>query len=98
MATLDFFGHTRDGNNNGLPFQSPQKRQEKDRSLMSDPPPPLVEVMGVKKMDAEAKVATARTPRAPAVNNHGGLGLWNFIEIGDSWTASTTITGRFSQC
>jgi len=27
----------------------------------------------------------------PAVNNHGGLGRWAFIEITDPWDAATTI-------
>ena len=27
----------------------------------------------------------------PAVNNHGGLGRWEFIEITDPWDAKNTI-------
>jgi type III restriction enzyme len=51
----------------------------------------LVEVTGEKKKDKAAKVATARTLWAPAINNHGGFGRWAFIEISDPWDAQKTI-------
>ena len=51
----------------------------------------LIEVTGEKKKDKAAKVTTARTLWAPAVNNHGGFGRWNFIEITDPWDAKGTI-------
>ena len=51
----------------------------------------IVEVTGEKKKDKAAKVATARTLWAPAINNHGGFGRWAFIEIADPWDAKNTI-------
>jgi type III restriction enzyme len=51
----------------------------------------LIEVTGEKKKDKAAKVGTARTLWVPAVNNHGGLGRWAFIEIGDPWDAENAI-------
>ena len=47
----------------------------------------IVEVTGEKKKDKAAKAATARTLLVPAVNNHGGFGRWDFIEISDPWDA-----------
>ena len=51
----------------------------------------LIEVTGEKKKDKAAKVATARTLWVPAVNNHGALGRWSFIEIADPWDAVNAI-------
>lgn len=51
----------------------------------------IIEVTGEKKKDKAAKVATARTLWVPAVNNHGGLGRWAFLEITDPWDAQNTI-------
>jgi len=51
----------------------------------------LIEVTGAKDKEKAAKVATARTLWAPAVNNHGGFGRWAFIEIEDPWNAENTI-------
>jgi type III restriction enzyme len=51
----------------------------------------LLEVTGEKKKDKAAKVSAARTLWVPAVNNHGGFGRWEFIEIADPWDALTTI-------
>jgi type III restriction enzyme len=51
----------------------------------------IVEVTGEKKKDKAAKVSTARTLWAPAVNNHGGFGRWGFLEIDDPWNAKNTI-------
>jgi len=51
----------------------------------------IVEVTGEKKKDKAAKVATARTLWAPAINNHGGFGRWAFIEIDDPWDAQNFI-------
>ena len=56
-----------------------------------DPLNVIVEVTGEKKMEKEAKVATARTLWVPAVNNHGGLGRWAFVEVDDPWDASATL-------
>jgi len=51
----------------------------------------ILEVTGEKKKDKAAKVAAARTLWVPAVNNHGGLGRWAFLEITDPWDAKNTI-------
>ena len=51
----------------------------------------LVEVTGEKRKDKEAKTAAARKLWIPAVNNHGGLGRWSFIEIDDPWNAEKAI-------
>ena len=51
----------------------------------------LIEVTGEKKKDKAAKVATARTLWVPAVNNHGGYGRWDFIEVADPWDAENVI-------
>ncbi|MBI5234758.1 MAG: DEAD/DEAH box helicase family protein [Deltaproteobacteria bacterium] len=51
----------------------------------------IVEVTGEKKKDKAAKVSTARTLWVPAINNHGGLGRWAFIEVADPWDAKNTI-------
>lgn len=56
--------------------------------------PPLhviLEVTGERKKDKEAKVATARRLWVPAVNNHGGFGLWAFVEVRDPWDAKHLI-------
>lgn len=54
----------------------------------------IIEVTGEKKKDKVAKVATARTLWVPAVNNHGGFGMWDFLEISDPWDAEKTIRGH----
>ncbi|MBI5238301.1 MAG: DEAD/DEAH box helicase family protein [Deltaproteobacteria bacterium] len=51
----------------------------------------IVEVTGEKKKDKAAKVSTARTLWVPAINNHGGLGRWAFIEVADPWDVKKTI-------
>lgn len=56
-----------------------------------DPLSLIIEVTGQKKRDKEAKVATARLLWIPAVNNHGSLGRWAFLEIDDPWDAKNTI-------
>lgn len=57
----------------------------------------LVEVTGEKKKDKAAKVATARTLWVPAVNNHGGFGRWDFIEVADPWDAQALIRAHVPQ-
>lgn len=54
----------------------------------------IIEVTGEKKKDKVAKVATARTLWVPAVNNHGGFGRWDFLEISDPWDAENAIRGH----
>jgi type III restriction enzyme len=51
----------------------------------------VIEVTGEKKKDKEHKVSTAQNLWVPAVNNHGGLGRWAFIEIMDPWRAKTLL-------
>jgi len=48
-------------------------------------------VTGERKKDKVAKVATARTLWVPAVNNHGRLGRWSFLEILDPWDARNAM-------
>lgn len=51
----------------------------------------ILEVSGEARKDKAAKVAHARNFWIPAVNNHGSLGRWGFIEITDPWDAENTI-------
>jgi type III restriction enzyme len=51
-----------------------------------------VEVSGQKdKADKLAKVQTSKTLWVPAVENHGGFGRWQYVEIDDPWNAMTVI-------
>ena len=45
----------------------------------------VIEVSGEKRADKAAKVKSARELWIPAVNNHGGFGRWEFVEITDPW-------------
>ncbi len=56
----------------------------------------LIEVTGEKRKDKAAKVAAARTLWVPAVNNHGGFGRWNFVEVDDPWDAESVIRGHLA--
>jgi adenine-specific DNA methylase len=51
----------------------------------------LTEKTGKSKRDKAARIATARTLWVSAVNNHGGFGRWDFIEIADPWDAMNTF-------
>lgn len=51
----------------------------------------LIEVTGERRKDKAAKVSAAKNLWVPAVNNHGGLGRWSFIEIQDPWDAQRLI-------
>jgi len=51
----------------------------------------IIEVTGEKKKDKAAKVATVRDLWVQAVNNHGGFGKWEFIEITDPWNTKNEI-------
>ena len=57
----------------------------------------IVEVTGEKKKDKAAKVATARTLWVPAINNHGGFGRWEFLEVADPWDAQNLVRGFLKQ-
>jgi type III restriction enzyme len=51
----------------------------------------ILEVSGEARKDKAAKVSTARDLWVSAVNNHGGFGRWEFIEISDPWDTANTI-------
>jgi type III restriction enzyme len=57
----------------------------------------IIEVTGEKKKDKAAKVETTRTLWVPAVNNHGGFGRWDFIEVTDPRDAQNLIRAYLSQ-
>ncbi|MBW4558206.1 MAG: DEAD/DEAH box helicase family protein [Trichormus sp. ATA11-4-KO1] len=51
----------------------------------------IVEVSGEARKDKAVKVSTTQNFWIPAINQHGGFGRWNFIEITDPWDAENTI-------
>lgn len=51
----------------------------------------IIEVSGEVRKDKSIKIETARNQWVPAVNQHGGLGRWAFINITDPWDAENTI-------
>ena len=51
----------------------------------------IIEVTGEKRKEKAAKIAAARNFWIPAVNNHGGFGRWDFLEITDPWDAKNVI-------
>ncbi|HBE56846.1 MAG TPA: restriction endonuclease subunit R [Cyanobacteria bacterium UBA11149] len=51
----------------------------------------IIEVSGEARKDKAAKVATAQKLWIPAVNNHQGLGRWDFLEITDPWDGENII-------
>jgi type III restriction enzyme len=57
----------------------------------------ILECTGQKKKDKEAKVTTAQTLWAPAVNNHGAFGRWGFLEIDDPWDAKNAIRSKLKE-
>jgi len=63
----------------------------RDREVPEDLLHLITEVTGEKKRDKESKVQTARNLLVPAVNNHGGMGRWAFLEIRDSWDVTRFI-------
>ena len=56
-----------------------------------DPLNLILEVSGEARKDKAVKVDTARSLWIPAVNNHGSLGHWEFLEISDPWDLQNTI-------
>ena len=44
-----------------------------------------------RRKDKAAKVAAARDPWVPAINNDGRFGRWAFVEITDPWDATNMI-------
>lgn len=63
----------------------------------TDPLNLIIEVTGEKKKDKAAKVATARTLWVPAINNHGGYGRWDFLEVADPWDAQNLLRSRINR-
>jgi len=57
----------------------------------SEPLNLIIEVTGEHRREKAAKVAVAETYWIPAVNNHGGLGRWSFLEVSDPWDAANLI-------
>lgn len=51
----------------------------------------IIEVSGEKRSDKDAKVAAACNFWVPAVNNHGGFGRWDFVEVTEPEDAKNTI-------
>jgi type III restriction enzyme len=53
----------------------------------------IVEVSGGRKAPGPtaAKADTARYQWCPAVNNHGGFGLWAYTEVTDMRTAAAVL-------
>ena len=56
----------------------------------------IVEVSGRGKLEKTAKVSTVKNLWIPAVNQHGGFGRWEFIEITDPWNAENEINAYIS--
>ncbi len=101
--------------NQGLGFFIPYTMQGKSKNYMPDFLTKIddgrgendllnliVEVSGEARTDKDIKVETARKQWIPAVNQHGGFGRWEFINITDPWDAENTIkaaiqTGNFNQ-
>jgi len=57
----------------------------------------IIEVTGEKRKEKAAKVITARTLWVPAINNHGGFGRWEFLEVADPWNGQNLIRGFLNQ-
>lgn len=51
----------------------------------------VIEVTGENKENKAVKVRTAKDLWVHAVNNHGGFGRWDFIEIRDPWNAKNLL-------
>lgn len=93
--------------NQGLGFTIPYTMENRERKYFPDfivcmngngagPLNLICEVSGERRKDKVAKVATARNLWTPAVNNHGGFGQWDFLEISDPWDAKNTISAALS--
>lgn len=96
--------------NHGLNFEVPyavaggERRYRPDFIVRIDdgngPTNPLhliCEVKGYRKLDAQFKREAMDTHWVPAVNNHGGFGRWDFIEIGDVYQAETLIRAHLDK-
>jgi type III restriction enzyme len=88
--------------NHGLGFEVPYLHQGAERRYWPDfilevskgadePLHLIVEIKGYRQGDAQAKADTMRSLWVPAVNNHGKLGRWAFLEIRDIHEAAKQI-------
>jgi type III restriction enzyme len=88
--------------NHGLGFEVPYLHQGDERRYRpdfilkiaegaDDPLQLIVEIKGYRQGDAQAKADTMRSLWVPAVNNHGALGRWAFLEIRDIYEAAREI-------
>ena len=88
--------------NQGLNFRIPYTFQGDAANYLPDfivrfddgSPDPLnliIEVTGQFRREKAAKAATAIDLWVPAVNNHGRLGRWSFLEVTDPWDAAGLI-------
>jgi type III restriction enzyme len=88
--------------NHGLGFVVPYLHQGEERRYRPDfilrvedgaaePLHLIVEIKGYRQGDAKAKADTMRSLWVPAVNNHGQLGRWAFLEITDIHEATKQI-------
>jgi type III restriction enzyme len=93
--------------NQGLNFRIPYTFQGDQANYVPDfivrfndgHPDPLnliIEVTGQFRREKAAKAATAIDLWVPAVNNHGGLGRWSFLEVTDPWDAANLIRAHVS--
>ncbi len=54
----------------------------------------ILEVSGEARKDKQAKVAAAKHLWVESVNNWGGAGRWDFLEVSDPWDAANLIRAR----
>lgn len=62
-----------------------------------DPLNLVIEVTGQFRREKAAKAATAIEFWVPAVNNHGALGRWSYLEVSDPWDAAHLIRAHILQ-
>jgi type III restriction enzyme len=88
--------------NHGLGFEVPYLHRGDERRYRPDfilriaagggePLHLIVEIKGYRQGDAQAKADTMRSLWVPAVNNHGALGRWAFLELRDIHEATKEI-------
>jgi len=68
-------------------------------AIITTPDGPLnliIEVSGEKRKDKDIKVATTRDKWIPAINNHGGYGHWDLLEITDPAYVETQIRNHLN--
>jgi type III restriction enzyme len=93
--------------NQGLNFRIPYTFQGDAANYLPDfivryddgGPEPLnliIEVTGQFRREKAAKAATAIDLWVPAVNNHGRLGRWSFLEVTDPWDAANLIRAHLA--